>query len=65
MDSVPSEDWLTPCGNPHTSKSIGVNLITINQTSTTVVLGEREGGREGGTEGGKEGVRKGGREGRS
>ena len=36
--SVLSEDWLTPGRDPYPSQSIGMNLVTLHQTTPTIML---------------------------
>lgn len=45
VNPVASEHWLTAGGDPHTSEGVGVDLVTLNDASTVVML--QQGGREG------------------
>ena len=38
VNSVVSQHWVATCGDPHSSQRIGVNLISLDKTSSIVVL---------------------------
>ena len=38
VNSVVSQHWIATCGDPHSSQRVGVNLVSLDKTSTIVVL---------------------------